>query len=36
MKVLGSLEMLRKSRGVQKRIPLKLETRTNNYYSKGK
>jgi len=33
-KVLGSLEVLGKSRGVQKRILL--EMRTSNYYSKGK
>ena len=35
-KALGSLEMLGKSRGVQKRISLELEMRTNNYHSKGK
>ena len=34
-KALGSLEMFGKLRGVQKRISLELETRTNNYYSKG-
>ena len=34
-KVLGSLEMLGKPKGVQKRISLELEMRTNNYYSKG-
>jgi len=32
--VLGSLEMLGKLRGVQKRISLKLEMRTNNIHSK--
>ena len=34
-KALGSLETLGKPKGVQKRISLELETRTNNYYSKG-
>jgi len=35
MKVLGSVEALRKLRGVQKRISLELEMRTNNNHSKG-
>jgi len=34
MKMMGSVEMLRKSRGVQKRILLELEMRTNNKHSK--
>jgi len=33
-KVLGSVETLGKSRGVQKRISLKLEMRTDNNHSK--
>ena len=32
---IGNVEMFRKLRGVQERIPLKLEMRTNNNYSKG-
>jgi len=31
---MGTVEMLRKLRGVQKRISLKLEMRTNNKHSK--
>ena len=34
-KAMGSVEVLGKLRGVQKRISLKLETRTNNNHSKG-
>jgi len=35
MKALGHIETLGKLRGVQKRISLELETRTNNKHSKG-
>jgi len=35
MEVMGNVEALRKLRGVQKRISLELEMRTNNKHSKG-